>query len=317
MSSRSTLLLALSLALATACSSSSLPSFEARRAADHDRVGTEAFRKGDLETAEVHFERALELARSLGDAAAEAGACNSLGVLEEARGDADAALARFDAALRIAAPDGSIDAAAAAGAWSASLNRSRVLLGRGEVEAAEDALGVATAAAELLDTRAARAAVKKQEGLVLRRSGRPADALARAREALRLYQIGEDSAEARAGRADAHLLVGRLLREGGDPVLAVASFRAAADVATRVPDPALRARALRAIATTLEELGHLEDARHRYRIAYDAARAANDPAGAEDAARGLLRIADRQRRADRREEAEALLAAVETPIPPS
>lgn len=307
--------LAAILLAATAACSSPLPSFEQQRAADHNRVGSEAFRRGDLETAAAHFERALESARATSDRVAETTAENNLGMVFEARGDDDAALAHFDAALRRAAPGqfGDEGDEHALGAWSASLNRSRLLLRRGDLALAEEAVGVASEAAERIGSLVTRAAVLKQEGLILRAAGRSAEALSRAREALRLYQIGEDTPESRAGRADTHLLIGRLLREGGDPVLAVASFGAAATVAERVPDRALRATAFTSIADTLEQLGHLDDARLRYRMAFDEYRYSGDVGRAEEVARALLRLAEAQHRKDHRKEAEALLAMLSRP----
>jgi tetratricopeptide (TPR) repeat protein len=61
--------------------------------------GAIALRHGDVADAEAHFTASLEMARTLRDHTAEARALNNLGILDNIRGDPEAALANYRLAL--------------------------------------------------------------------------------------------------------------------------------------------------------------------------------------------------------------------------
>jgi tetratricopeptide (TPR) repeat protein len=61
--------------------------------------GAIAWQRGAVEEAETHFQHALELARRLHDAAAQARALNNIGILEHLRVEPQAALASYQLAL--------------------------------------------------------------------------------------------------------------------------------------------------------------------------------------------------------------------------
>ena len=70
----------------------------AEQRATHYQVAI-AWQRGDAEAAETHFQFALEQARALGDAAAQARAFNNLGILHDLRGATELALTSYELAL--------------------------------------------------------------------------------------------------------------------------------------------------------------------------------------------------------------------------
>jgi tetratricopeptide (TPR) repeat protein len=286
-----------------------------RRAEDHNRIGGESFRRGDLESAALHFEQALEHAKSVADRLRQVDALNNLGIVHESLGDASKALEYYDAALALATAGGGdggpFGGRYELGVFSAGLNRARVLLGRGDLLASEAALAEAEAAADEIGSRITRAACSKQRALLLQAQGDLEAALDRAREAARLYEIVPRDPASLAGLADARLVLGRLFRARGDAVAAVAEFHAAAETAREVSDRTLIAVALESIAEVLEEQGRLEDAELRYRMALDVNRRIPNLERARRDVAALRRVGEAQGDPALVAECDVLLAELE------
>jgi tetratricopeptide (TPR) repeat protein len=70
--------------------------------------GAIAWQRGAVEEAETYFQRALELARALGDVAAQARTFNNLGILRNLLGLPDEALANYQLALAAYQQDGDV-----------------------------------------------------------------------------------------------------------------------------------------------------------------------------------------------------------------
>lgn len=284
-----------------ACSAPS-PHFETRRGENHNRYGSAAFREGDLASASRHFELALEHARTRSDVRRQVDSLNNLGIVNETLGEADAALWFYDQALSLAEPEGrSPDPFAQRydlGVFSASINRSRLFLNRGDIAAAASALELASGAASEIGSRVTRAACQKQRALLEQKSGNLALGLYYAREAERLYEICDSTPENLAGLADARLVLGKLLEDTGKPIEAIAKYREVADLGSSISDGGLAAIAQEAIADTLVGLGHLEDARLRYQLALDANRKLQDHRRARRNVLSMRQIAERLLRRD-------------------
>lgn len=300
-----------------ACSAPQV-SFEDQRAADHNRAGSMAVRKGELSRAALHFEQALEHARALADRRQQVDALNNLGIVHETLGERDRALEFYVEALemaRLEQDDDPFFTTYQDGVFSAALNRSRLLLHRGEIEAARSSLEEARLAADALGTRITRAAVRKQQALQTDAEGEPEAALELAREAGRLYEISPGSAENIVGLADTRLILGRLLAAQGDDIGAIAEYRAAARLAKEVSDRTLTAVALEATANSLARLGHLDDARIRYQMALDVNRRIPNVSRSRRNLLALREIGVRQQRADLIRECDELLELLPAELP--
>ena len=158
------------LALAALGCSSPEPTYDDRRALDHTRAGAEAFQRGDVAAAALHFERALELARALGDLRAQSDALNNLGIVNEAIGRPDEARALYEAARAAAQPESQLADTFVGPHWpgvlATNLNLARLALARGDLDSATSALDAARDAAERVATDEARIDVLKQDALV-------------------------------------------------------------------------------------------------------------------------------------------------------
>jgi len=293
------------------------PSFQDRRAADHNRIGAQSFQQGDLTTAALHFERALEIARGLADRRQHVDALNNLGIVNETLGQAEPALQFYERSLELASSEANLDeddplfTRYELGIYSAALNRSRLLLNLGRLDESEQSLELASAAAAELGSRITRANCQKQRALLEQKLGRTASAFDLAREAVRLYEISDDNAANIAGLADATLILGRLLLEQGEPIDAIAKFRSANRLARQVSDRTLMAVSLELIGQTLVELGHLEDAELPYRMALDVNRRIPHAARARRNVVALLDVGQRLERADLIRECQELLAEID------
>ncbi|MFH0943841.1 MAG: tetratricopeptide repeat protein [Planctomycetota bacterium] len=304
------------LLLACACSSPT-PSFEDRRAADHNRIGAEAFQRGELGDAALHFEQALEYARGLADRRQQIDALNNIGIVHETLGQTGKALEFYEQSLEMAAPHSGGDdedpffTPYHMGTFSASLNRSRVLLNQGRLEESRAALDAAAAAASEIGSHITRAACQKQRALLEQELGNNERAFDLAREAVRLYEISEYSAANLAGLADARLILGRLLQEQGELVKAITEFRSASRLARKISDRTLTAVALESIARALADSGHLEDARVPYEMALDVNRLIPNTSRARRNVLALREIGERLERVDLVQEYDLLLSELE------
>ena len=314
------LALGLLLCLPQACSAPR-PSFEDRRAADHNRVGVQAFQQGELTTAALHFEQALEYARGLADRRQQVDALNNLGIVNETLGGVEAALEYYEQSLDLASPEANVArddplfTRYELGIYSAALNRSRLLLNLGRLEASDQSLLIAEQAAAEVGSRITRASCRKQRALLEQNRGRTDRAFELARESVRLYEVSEYGAANIAGLADAQLILGRLLLEQGKAVEAIAEFRSAHRLARQVSDRTLMAVSLELIGQTLTELGHLEDAELPYRMALDVNRRIPHTSRARRNIMALLDIGERQERADLIREFQELLSEIDTAPP--
>ncbi|MBI4881390.1 MAG: tetratricopeptide repeat protein [Planctomycetes bacterium] len=317
---------AAALALLALCSCAGPePSFADSRAADHNRAGAGALRGGDLIAAKLHFTRALEHATALADRPRQVDALNNLGILDETMGLTEEALAFYERALALADPArgqaGPFAEKYLQGVYSASLNRSRLLLAAGDAAGARVSLDLAADAAAEIGSRVARASCQKQRALLELEAGEAEQALDLAREAVRLLEISPDSAANVAALADARLVLGRLLERQGDRIGAIAQYNEAAELARRVSDRTLTAVALEAIARALATLGHLEDAALRYRMAFDVNWRIPHLARARQNVLALKGLAQQLERSDLARECDELLAEIdaaagmEKPVP--
>ena len=304
------------LLLAFSCSSPT-PSFQDRRAEDHNRIGAEAFQHGDLNTAALHFEQALEFARGLADRRQQIDALNNIGIVHETLGEADKALEFYQQSLELAAPrsggneEDPFFTAYHLGVFSASLNSSRVLLNQGELEEARTSLDAAATAASEIGSHITRAACQKQRALLEQELGNSGRAYDLAREAVRLYEISEFSAANLAGLADARLILGRQMEVRGELVKAITEYREASRLAMKISDRTLTAVALESIARALVESGHLQDARLPYEMALDVNRLIPNTSRARRNILALREIGERLERVDLVQEYDSLLSELE------
>jgi tetratricopeptide (TPR) repeat protein len=266
-------LLAAACVVAAGCSAPPQPSFADLRAEQYNRAGVEALRRGDLDAAALHFERALESARALDDRAAEVDALNNLGAVHETLGDRERALELYDGALAVL-DSGAREFVAGddwhpRGALATYLNRSRLLLAAGRVGEADAQLALASEVGADLGTRAARAAVQRQRAILSETLGDRGSALAEAAEAARLYGASERSWESLAGDCDVRLILGRCYLADDDPAAAVREFKQAERLAKEISDRTLIALALEGTGDALLALGHADDARVHYTAAFE------------------------------------------------
>ncbi len=289
---------------AAACSSPA-PSFADRRPEQHNRMGVDSLRRGDLASAAVHFEQALDLGRALDDRRQQVNALNNLGIVQESLGNLAPALLRYDQALALAPL-----AEFPQGVFAAELNRSRVLLSNGDVKAATAALGHAEEVGDTIGSRIARAQCLAQRAAITEESGDDARAIELAREAARLFEVSGDEFASRLGEADARLRAGRLLSKQGDRIKAIDELGAAHRLAQDVADRGLIAASLSAMGEALERSGFLDDARVRYQLAFDVNRRIPNVRRALENVEALERIAKAQGKADQAEEARRLRAEI-------
>lgn len=303
------------LAVGAGCSAPA-PSFEDRRAEEHNRAGAESFRHGDLAAAALHFEQALETAKGLGNRRQQVDALNNLGIVNETLGRQSEALELYQQGRALAAAEHVEDDAFVSdylgGLLSTNLNLARLLLARGDREGARAALAGAGRAAEELGSRTARADVLKQEALyVLATAGAGEAALSPAIEATRLLEIAEQNPQNVARHADARLVLGRVLAAAGRNVEAVAEFRGAAELAKSLSDRPLTAAALESMGDVFEGMNLYTDARIRYEIALDVHLRVPNAGRARSALLRLEALAKKEQRPDLVQRFQEQLAALE------
>jgi tetratricopeptide (TPR) repeat protein len=291
------------MALAALGCSSPEPTYDDRRALDHTRAGSEAFLRGDPAAAALHFERALELARALGDRRAQSDALNNLGIVNEAIGRLDEARALYEAARVAAQPESQLSDTFVTPHWpgvlATNLNLARLALAQGDIDSAASALDSARGAAAEIDTDEARVDVLKQDALVqLARDGGGEAALEPALEAVGLAGGLERGAANIAREADARLVLGRVWLQRGEHALALDEALRAAELARSVSDRGLVAAALEALGDAYEAQGRFTEARERYELALDVHTRAPNPTRARRALERLAALAKSEGRAD-------------------
>lgn len=283
---------ALAVLAASGCSSPE-PTYDDRRALDHTRAGAEAFQRGDPAAAALHFERALELARALGDRRAQSDALNNLGIVNEALGRSDEARALYEAARTAAKPESQLADSFVAPHWpgvlATSLNLARLALTRGDLASATSALEAARAAAAVVGTDEAQVDVLKQDALVqLARDGGGEAAQVLALEAVGLARGLQRGAPNIAREADARLVLGRVWLARGEHALALDEALRASELARAISDRGLVAAALEALGDAYEAQDRFTEARERYELALDVHTHAPNPTRAR---RALERLA--------------------------
>lgn len=289
--------------MACAACASPEPSFEDRRAFDHNRAGAEALQRGDLAAAALHFERARELGLALGDRRARADAENNLGITLVAIGRDDEARARFEAALALARPaPGTGDVYGDVhwpGVMASELNLARLATARGDFAAASASLDAAQSAAESWGSKGAKVDVAKQRAATaLARDGATDAVVAAAVGALQLAQDLERDAAGLAREADAHLVLGRVRLTRGELDAALAAAERAAVAARSVSDRSLAAASLELLGDTYEAQSRPTAARERYELALEIHARGGDPRRVRAALQSLARLARSEGRAD-------------------
>ncbi len=261
------------LGLALGCSSPE-PNFADQRAFDHNRAGAEAFQRGDAAAAALHFERALELARALGERRAACDAENNLGIVLESIGREDEALARYEAARALAYPastrtDTFVDVHWP-GALATDLNLARLAVARGDHTRAAEALAGASRAAEMLATDTARVDVAKQATqAAFARDGATDAVAALAEDAVRGARELDRDASGLAREADAQLVLARVRLARREHEAALEHGLRAAELARAVSDRGLVAGALETLGDVDAALGRATEARERYELALE------------------------------------------------
>ena len=149
--------------------------------------GLNAFRRGDLEDAQILAERAATTAAADGDPASEAQAANLLGLLARARGDLDAAQAQLRRSLELARGLG--DAAAE----TSALNNLALALGAsGDTEEALRLAGAALARSAEVGDRHREAALHNNIADLHRTQGSADEAMAHLKKAVAIFaEVGE------------------------------------------------------------------------------------------------------------------------------
>ncbi len=266
------LLLVCSLSL-LGCSSPA-PSFVDQRAANHNRAGAEAFQRGDLEAAALHFERALELGAALADRPAQADARNNLGIVYESIGRLEDAGRMYTEALQLSRPDSRRRDAFVqeypGGVLAAALNLTRIATVEGDFDKARTALQDAEGAARELATGEAKVDVAKQRAaLAAAERGAAADVLDLAEAAVKAAERLEQSAANRVRQADAHIVLARVLLARGAVERALSAANTAAQLARAGSERSLIAVGLELLAEIDVAAGRYTEARERLALALD------------------------------------------------
>lgn len=237
-------------------------------------LGNALSRGGDFRGAAAAYARAAELAREAGFATVEIMALNNLGSLEYGLGDPGLAQARFGRALALARRTGNGREAVTPG-----VNLALCEADLGRFAAASATLDTIAADTERRGLRDLQAMVLCQQGSLLARRGRPAEAASVYRRCLAFGETAPGDVRVRAltGLSDAlaavdsagaalavvtaaagsaataaagamraalELTTGRRLREAGRPREALPRLLAAAALGARLEDEALRLEAL-------------------------------------------------------------------------
>jgi DNA-binding SARP family transcriptional activator/tetratricopeptide (TPR) repeat protein len=269
-------------------------------AAMHGNLGTLHWKLGEFETSAGHYRQALELHRSLGNASAEAGALNNLGLVHMESGDLVAAREVLQACLALkSGPNG------------VRTGRSTVLISLGMLAIETGDLGEArTHLTESLKISTAQglkgseATCRNFLGVVLRLLGDPVAALEQLDTALAVtLEGGFREITARVLESTAVVKVGV-----GEPVAALELAGRALDELRESGDQQTTANVLAVMAEANRSLGRLRTADEQFQQALTKAqRIGYQPA----AARALIGLAGTRRMMGKLEEAlEACLRAV-------
>ncbi len=309
MTPRSPTLLCLALALAVGLAGVSAAQDE------ESQLGQEAFERGDLADALVHWSQALQLAREAGDAAAEldlllrlAAINRELGRLEPAaalldeagalakRADDPTAAPRVDTAVGLLALTGG-DARRAekvlqrafqghqgaddpAGAANAAINLGLARMALGKGDEARKAFAAADTLFSALGDRDGRADALTDVGISSRRDGRWAEARSSLEDAVELYRATGNL----AGEADAQNNLALLLADLGQVDDARALLEDALATARARKDVPRQATLLLNLGTLAHRAGDDARAATHYRAAEEAFTAAGLEADATAAA---------------------------------
>ena len=256
-------------------------------AAMHQNLGTLHWKLGEFDTSVEHYERALELHRSLDDADAEAGVLNNLGIVHLESGDLAAAKQDFQRCLDLRRAAGSPPS----GRATVLVSLGMLAMETGDLDEAFAHLSESLEISTEFGLRGSEATCRTYLGTVLRLRGEPSAALEQLGLALDVSVEGgfrdatarvlESTAAARMDLGEhvaALTLAGRALdelRESGDQqvttnvliVMAEANrrldrlrtadeqFQQALTKATRIGYQPASAKALVGLATTRRQLG--------------------------------------------------------------
>ena len=250
--------LALAASLAGCAAPTPAPASLAGRS--HLRLAGEAFRSDDYALARQHLDAVDRLDHV--DWPLRVDVDHLRGRLRLAEEDVAGAVACFDRSIvraeRADYPTGALESYVA---------RLRIWTDRGEWALADADLERAARLADRVGTREARGAVQRERAHLIAARGRLTEALAVAREAVRLFAISPDRRENIDRLARSRCEYAALLEAVGEPVDALFEYRRARDLARGLGDAPLEGRATEGIARSLRAAGHEEDARIRFRQA--------------------------------------------------
>jgi len=261
-------------------------------AAMHGNLGTLHWKLGEFATSAAHYEQALELHRSLGNASAEAGALNNLGLVHMESGDLASARDVLQACLALkSGPNG-----VRTGRSTVLISLGMLAIETGHLAEAHTHLTESLKISTAQGLRGSEATCRNFLGVVLRLQGKPDAALEQLDTALAVtLEGGFREITARILESTAVLKVGV-----GEPVAALALAGRALDELRESGDQQTTANVLAVMAEANRSLGRLRTADEQFQQALTKAnRIGYQPA----AARALIGLAGTRRMMGMPEEA--------------
>ena len=253
-------------------------------AAMHGNLGTLHWKLGEFATSAAHYEQALELHRSLGNAAAEAGALNNLGLVHMDSGDLAAARRVLRLCLDLkSGPNG-----VKSGSSTVLISLGMLAIETGDLADAYTHLTESLKISSTKGLKGSEATCRNFLGVVLRLRGEPVAALEQLETALAVsLEVGSREANARVLESTAVTKV-----DLGEPVAALALAGRALDELRESGDQQTITNVLVVMADANRLLGRLRTADEQFQQALTKAnRIGFQPA----AARALIGLATTRR----------------------